>query len=59
VASIAPSTAHQATLDLRPGAELSMTMDPPGLALHQWLPGTGLVTHVSYIGDYEGPRPFR
>lgn len=59
VASIAPSTAHQATLDLRPGAALSMTMDPPGLALHQWLPGTGLVTHVSYIGDYEGPRPFR
>jgi len=56
VASIAPSTAHQATLDLRPGVGFSMTMEPPGLALHQWLPGTGLVTHVSYIGDYEPVR---
>lgn len=59
MASIAPSTAHQATLDLREGARLSMTMDPPGVALHLWLPGTGLVTHVSYVGSYEGPRPFR
>jgi len=56
VASIAPSTAHQATLDLRPGVGFSMTMEPPGLALHQWLPRTGLVTHVSYIGDYEPVR---
>jgi len=59
MASIAPSTAHQATLDLRDGASLSMTMDPPGVALHLWRPGTGLVTHVSYVGSYEGPRPFR
>ena len=29
MASIAPSTAHQATLDLRAGAPLSMTMEPP------------------------------
>ena len=58
MASIAPGTAHQATLDLRPGARLSMTMDPPGLALHQWRRGSGLVTHVSYVGDFEGPRPF-
>ena len=59
VASIAPSTAHQATLDLREGAKLSMTMDPPGVALHLWRPDTGLITHVSYVGTYEGPRPFR
>ncbi len=58
MASIAPSTAHQATLDLREGARLSMTMEPPGLALHQWRPGSGLVTHISYIGDFDGPRPF-
>ena len=58
MASIAPSTAHQATLDLRDGAKLSMTMEPPGLALHQWRAGSGLVTHVSYIGDYDGPKPF-
>lgn len=59
MASIAPSTAHQATLDLHDKAPLSMMMEPPGLALHLWRPGTGLVTHVSYIGTYDGPRPFR
>jgi 3',5'-cyclic-AMP phosphodiesterase len=59
MASIAPSTAHQATLDLHDGAPLSMMMEPPGIALHLWRPGTGLVTHVSYIGEYDGPKPFR
>ena len=59
MASIAPSTAHQATLDLHDKAPLSMMMEPPGLALHLWRPGTGLVTHVSYIGTYPGPQPFR
>jgi 3',5'-cyclic AMP phosphodiesterase CpdA len=59
MASIAPSTAHQATLDLHPHAPLSMMMEPPGIALHLWRAGIGLVTHVSYIGTYEGPSPFR
>ena len=59
VMSIAPSTAHQATLDLHEKAPLSMMMEPPGLALHLWRAGTGLITHVSYIGTYEGPSPFR
>jgi 3',5'-cyclic-AMP phosphodiesterase len=59
MASIAPSTAHQATLDLRDGAALSMMMEPAAIALHQWRPHTGLVTHVSYIGDFDGPKPFR
>jgi len=56
MASIAPSTAHQAHLDLRPGAGLSMRMEPPGVALHQWREGTGLVTHLSYVGNYDGAR---
>jgi 3',5'-cyclic-AMP phosphodiesterase len=59
MASIAPSTAHQVALDLRPGAPLSIVMDPPGIALHQWRPGTGLITHLSYVGTDEAPRPFR
>jgi 3',5'-cyclic AMP phosphodiesterase CpdA len=59
MASIAPATAHQATLDLHDGAPLSMMMEPPAIALHQWRPHTGLVTHVSYIGDFDGPKPFR
>jgi len=59
MASIAPSTAHQATLDLQDGAPLSMMMEPPAIALHQWRPSTGLVTHVSYVGEFDGPKPFR
>ena len=58
IASVAPSTAHQATLDLRADAPLMYSMDPPAVALHQWRSGTGLVTHLSYIGDYDGPYPF-
>ncbi|MBM3646569.1 MAG: phosphodiesterase [Alphaproteobacteria bacterium] len=59
VASIAPSTAHQATLDLRSGAPLSLRMEPPGVALHLWKPASGLVTHLSYVGPFSGPEPFR
>jgi 3',5'-cyclic AMP phosphodiesterase CpdA len=59
MASIAPSTAHQATLDLRQRAPFSMMMEPPGLALHLWHPGTGLVTHMAYVGTYAGPHPFQ
>jgi Icc protein len=59
MASIAPSTAHQATLDLHEGTPHSLMMEPPGLALHLWKLGMGLVTYVSYIGTYKGPEPFR
>ncbi len=59
MASIAPSTAHQATLDLHEKTPHSLMMEPPGLALHLWRPGMGLVTHISYIGTYKGPEPFR
>ena len=46
------------TLDLAPDAPLMYSMDPPAVALHQWRLGTGLVTHLSYIGEYDGPYPF-
>ena len=59
LASIAPSTAHQVALDLRAGAKLALRMEPPGVVLHQWRPGSGLVTHLSYVGDYETPQPPR
>jgi 3',5'-cyclic-AMP phosphodiesterase len=57
--SIAPSTAHQATLDFHDDAPHSLMMEPPGVALHLWKPTAGLVTHLSYIGTYRGPEPFR
>jgi Icc protein len=58
IVAVAPSTAHQATLDLSPDADLMYSMEPPAVVLHQWRPGTGIVTHVSYVGEYDGPYPF-
>jgi 3',5'-cyclic AMP phosphodiesterase CpdA len=58
VASTAPSTAHQVELDLEKGNPLMFTMEPPACQLHLWRPGAGLVSHTSYIGDYDGPYRF-
>jgi hypothetical protein len=30
-------------------------MEPPACQLHAWSPPTGLVTHTSYIGEFDGP----
>lgn len=59
IAATAPSTAHQVTLDLDPDGALHFSMEPPAAVLHQWRPGTGLVSHLSYIGAFDGPYPFR
>ena len=50
VAMTAPSVAHQfrLVLDDRP---LAMTLEPPGLLLHQWT-GRGLVSHLAYVDDH-------
>jgi 3',5'-cyclic AMP phosphodiesterase CpdA len=58
VAMIAPGTAHQVTLDLKLGAPASWVAEPPACMLHLWVPGSGLVSHVSYIGDYGAPVLF-
>ncbi|HLS67854.1 MAG TPA: phosphodiesterase [Kiloniellales bacterium] len=58
LAMTAPSTAHQITLDLRAEADLTMRMEPPGLLLHHWIDGQGLVSHLLPIGDFEGPLRF-
>ena len=33
-------------------------MEPPACQLHIRRPGTGLVSHTSDIGDYDGPYRF-
>jgi 3',5'-cyclic-AMP phosphodiesterase len=33
-------------------------MEPPACHLHYWQSDTGLVTHLSYIGDYGPPTPY-
>ncbi|MCT8971570.1 phosphodiesterase [Microbaculum marinisediminis] len=54
IASIAPGTAHQVTLDFGPDAPAAWIAEPPACLLHLWCPQAGLVSHVSYIGNY-GP----
>ena len=57
LATTAPSTAHQVALDLE-DEPLSFTMEPPACQLHVWSPETGLITHTSYIGQFDGPYLF-
>jgi 3',5'-cyclic AMP phosphodiesterase CpdA len=53
LASTAPATAHQVGLDVREGdVGLSVTMEPPGYALHLWREGIGLVSHVASVGEF-------
>jgi 3',5'-cyclic AMP phosphodiesterase CpdA len=52
VATTAPATAHQVGLDVRADAGLSVTMEPPGYALHLWRDGAGLVSHVVSVGEF-------
>ncbi|KRE11158.1 metallophosphatase [Bosea sp. Root381] len=55
---VAPGTAHQVALDLRPGTENRLVMEPPAFAVHVWKPETGIVSHLQPIGDYGSSRPF-
>jgi len=58
VVMTAPSTAHQIALDLHQGTRAAFVMEPPGMLLHHWSEGGGLVTHLLPTGDYPGPFPF-
>ena len=52
-----PSTAHQVALDLV-DEPLAFTMEPPACQLHVWSAATGVITHTSYIGQFDGPYLF-
>jgi 3',5'-cyclic-AMP phosphodiesterase len=58
IAMTSPSTAHQVALDLRPDAPSAFMMEPPAFLLHVWHADTGVITHTSYIGGFDGPYPF-
>ena len=58
LASTAPSTAHQVVLDLRPGAEGTFAMEPPGYQVHVWSRETGIVSHTAQVGRFDGPHLF-
>ena len=54
-----PSPVHQVSLDLAATAKAAtFTMEPPAYQLHLWNYSTGLVSHLQYINDYDGPYPF-
>lgn len=57
IASTCPSPAHQVALDLRPDGPSAFVMEPPAFHLHEWRNGA-LISHVAYIGAYDGPHPF-
>jgi len=59
LASTAPSPAHQVCLDLSPDAEPAWILEPPGFHLHAWNGPGGWVTHVSVVGRFDGPHPFK
>jgi Icc protein len=56
--SIAPNAAHSTTLDLDPNGPSSFTMDPPAVRLFRFGKDGHVVTHLSYIGDFDGPHPY-
>ena len=49
---IAPGTAHAVQLALA-GQPSRWVMEPPGVLLHQWRDGRGLVSHLDFIGAFE------
>lgn len=54
----APSPGFQVVLNLEQESAAEWIGEPPACCLHLWRPETGLVTHISYIGDYGEPQPF-
>jgi Icc protein len=53
-----PSTTTEIALQMRSDAIGQSYFGPRAVMLHLWTPTEGLVSHVSYIGDYPGPFPF-
>ncbi|MGY2048437.1 phosphodiesterase [Methylobacterium sp. JK268] len=58
LAMVAPGVAHQVGLDLVPGRESGLVLEPPAFHLHRYAPETGLVSHMAYVERYPGPFPF-
>lgn len=59
IGSVAPSTAHQVTLDLSDtDRDASFIMEPPAFHLHLWTSASGVISHTGYVGPYDGPHPF-
>lgn len=57
--STCPSTTTQIALRVHEDALPASYLEPAAFLLHRWAPDTGEgVTHLSYVGQFEGPFPF-
>ncbi|KAF1056754.1 MAG: 3',5'-cyclic adenosine monophosphate phosphodiesterase CpdA [Pseudomonas delhiensis] len=54
----APSTTTAIALRLAPYASEASYLEPPGLLLHEWRNGRGMLTHWLPVGNFTGPWPF-
>jgi len=55
--SIAP-TAHAVTLDMRHSGPAHFTIEPPALRLFRFGDDQNIVSHISFMGNCDGPYPF-
>lgn len=58
IACTSPSPAHQVALDLAPEAPLRWNLEPGAFRLHAWDAQRGLVSHLAYVQQADGPYPF-
>jgi 3',5'-cyclic-AMP phosphodiesterase len=58
IASTSPSPAHQVVLDLAPDAPACWNREPGAFRLHAWDAQGGLVSHLAYVQQADGPYPF-
>ena len=51
--SVAPSTAFQTRLDLRPGAAGKNLLEPPAVVVYRWDGKSGVSVHNTFVGDFD------
>ena len=59
IGQICPSVAHQVVLDFSDRERPEWVLEPPAFLLHRWSEKAGVISHMAYIGDYGGPKPFK
>ena len=58
VASTGSGVAHIVELELFTHNDGMWMLEPPGLQVHTWIEGTGLVSHSGFVERFPGPWPF-
>lgn len=54
-----PSPVHQVSLELRSDSKYAtFAMEPPAYQIHVWQESEGLVSHMQYVEQYDGPYSF-